>query len=282
VERHRGSPEDAGLVGRRVVGENFITCGRCAACRQGRWNECAQAREVGFQLPGGYGEYFVTRADHLRALPDTVSLREACLLEPTAVSVYAALRTGIRLGDAVLIIGDGPIGLIMAQLALHQGAGSVVMVGGREGRLALARTLGTSATINYHREVNLQRAIRGLQAQTDVAIEASGNPRALEDAFTLLGPGGRLGVVGDYAGQTVTLDPLTVVHRNLTIVGSNASPGTWDSALALVAAGRVHLSSLISESYGIEQWETALDVARSHRDNVIKVVLRLGGEEPTS
>jgi 2-desacetyl-2-hydroxyethyl bacteriochlorophyllide A dehydrogenase len=274
-----GSPGDEDLLGQRVIGENFMTCGRCPACRQGRWNDCLQSREVGFQLPGAYGEYFVTRASHVRVLPGTVSLREACLLEPTAVSVYAASRTGMRLGDAVLIIGDGPIGLIMVQLALLQGARSVVMVGGRDGRLELARTLGAGATVNYHRERDIVGAVRGVQEQTDVAIEASGNPQALEAAFALLGPRGRLSVVGDYAGRTVTLDATSIVHRNLTIVGSNASPGSWDTALALVAAARVRLLPLITHAYPLERWETALDTARSHGDDVIKVVISFGGEE---
>ncbi len=274
-----GSADDAALVGQRVVGENFITCGSCLACRQGKWNECPQSREVGFQLPGGYGEYFVTRASHLRVLPATVSFHAACLLEPTAVSVYAAERTGFRLGDGVVIVGDGPVGLILVQLALMKGASSVIVVGGREGRLALAKTLGAVATINYHREHDLVSAVRRLQAQTDVAIEASGSPRAFEAAFAILAPSGRLGVVGAYGGQTVTLDPSVIIHRNLTIVGSNASPGSWDAALALVASGRVQLEPLISGTYSLEEWEPALEAARSHRDDVIKVVLRVGSEE---
>lgn len=274
-----GSPDDEALLGQRVVGENFLTCGRCPACRQGRWNDCPESREVGFQLPGAYGEYFVTRASHVRVLPGTVSLREACLLEPTAVSVYAATRTGMHLGDAVLIIGDGPIGLVMVQLALLQGACRVVMIGGREGRLELARSLGASVTINYHRERDIAEAVRGVQEHTDIAIEASGNPQALEAAFALLGPRGRLSVVSDYAGRTVTLDATSIVHRNLTVMGSNASPGSWDTALALVTAARVHLSPLISHVYPLEGWQTALNVARSHRDDVVKVVISFGGEE---
>jgi 2-desacetyl-2-hydroxyethyl bacteriochlorophyllide A dehydrogenase len=274
-----GSPEDGGLVDQRVVGENFITCGRCAACRQGRWNACPESREVGFQLPGGYGEYFVTRASHLRVLPATVLLRDACLLEPTAVSVYAAKRTGIRSGDGVVIAGDGPIGLILLQLSLLQGASSVIVIGGREGRLALARTLGASATINYHRELDIASAVTSRQTQTDVAIEASGSPAALQAVFAVLGQSGRLGVVGDYAGQSVTLDPATIVHRNLMIIGSNASPGTWDTALRLAASGQVRLSPLISDAYPIEEWQTALDVARSHRSDAVKVVLSFGSPD---
>lgn len=272
-----GDPSDASMIGARVVASNFITCGRCPACHQGRWNDCVQAKEIGFDLPGGYGECFVTRTDLLRPISAAIAAREACLIEPTAVCVYAVERAHIHMGDSVVIIGDGPIGLISVQLAHLQGAGHIIVIGGRDSRLALARSLGADETINYHHEPDIVAAVKRHQQLTDVALEVSGSPTAFENAFEMLGTGGRLAVVGDYSNQTVRIDPTSIVHRNLTMIGSKASPGTWDTALALVAAGHVQLHPLITDVYPLEEWETAIATARSHRDGVIKVVIEYEG-----
>ena len=274
-----GGGEDLYLMGKAVVGENFQTCGRCPACHEGKWNQCLDAREVGFDFPGGYAQYFVTRAGSLRELPPTIALREACLIEPTAVCVYAVERVDVRFGDHVMIIGDGPIGLLCLQLSLLRGAGRVTVVGGHDARLAVARSLGAALALNYHREPGVAEAMRYV-APVDVVIEASGSPAALETAFDVAAMGGRLGVVGDYAGASVRLDAGSIVHRNLVVAGSNASPGTWDRAIRLVASDRVRLAPLISSVFPLEMWETAWNHARQKHSGTIKVVLSLGGTAP--
>ncbi len=273
-----GSKADQHLVGQRVVAENFLTCGHCAACRQGHWNECPEAREVGFELPGGYSSYFVTRASLVRVLPDSVGLREACMIEPTAVATYAVERSNVRVGDRAVIFGDGPIGLLCLQLVCLHGAQEIIVVGGDEARLNVARSLGADITINFLQEENVTAAIKKHHPTTDVAIEASGSLKALHDAFGVLGFGGRLSIVSSYTEHDFHLDPLSIVQRNLTIVGSVASPGTWDTAIALVAARRVKIAPLVSAVYPIADWAAALDAARTHKDGAVKVALSFGNE----
>lgn len=269
-----GRPEDEVLVGMRVVGENHLTCLRCPACREGRWNACPEAQEVGFELPGGYAQRFVTRTSHLHVLPDGLSPEEAALIEPLAVSLYGMERTGVRAGERVGVFGDGPIGLLCVQVARCMGASEVILLGGRSGRLALGVRLGASEGVNYH-EVHgaLGEALRSRFGRMEVCMEASGSVRGLEAALAWLGFDGRIGVLGDYGEEGLSIRPTEWIRRNVQLVASNATAGTWDRAMALATSRVIRLKELVSAVFPIEQYEEAFALAEG-RSDAAKVVLR--------
>src|SRR5260221_8618364 len=128
-----GLEVDPGLVGKRCVAENVLTDGG----------------EVGFEHPGGYAEYFLTEASNLHVLPADFPSATAALIEPLAVVTRALKRLRPRNRNKVLISGDGPIGLLTLMGLRHAGVEQIVMVGGRAGRLALARELGARATYHF-------------------------------------------------------------------------------------------------------------------------------------
>ncbi|MBN1345297.1 MAG: alcohol dehydrogenase catalytic domain-containing protein [Phycisphaerae bacterium] len=266
-----GPDVDPSWLGRPVVGDNIITCGQCSVCRQGRWNACPEAKEVGFQLPGAYGEYLVTRADHLIHLPDEQSITTAALIEPLAVAVHGMSKLNVRPGDRCVVLGDGPLGLLCLQLADLAGGRDVILVGGHERRLTVGRALGADECINYH-EVGdaLADAILDLHGATDHVVDATGNVRAVETAITCLGQGGRLLVMGDYRDDRAAIRVLTLVHKNLEIVGANASPGTWHRAVELAGSGQVQLGPLLTHQFSRAQFADAIELVRSKRDGVIK------------
>jgi len=260
-------------IGRPVVADNVITCGSCQACRRGQWNDCPQGKEIGFELPGAYGRFLVTRADHLIELPDTIALEHAPLIEPLAVAVHGMTKLAVRPGDRCVILGDGPIGLLCLQLACAAGGRDIIVVGGHEERLRLAATLGARHCVNYH-EVGdrLARRIRDLHGGSNRVVEASGNIHAVEQAIECLGQQGCLLVLGDYRQHRAAVPMLTVLHKNLTIVGANASPGTWHRAVDLAASGLVRLAPLITHRFKRTQFHEALELVRRKQDGVIKAV----------
>jgi len=247
------------LLGCRCVGENVLSNGG----------------EVGFEHPGGYGEYFLTEAERLWRIPESLSDEAATLVEPLAVAVRAVRRMRVRKRDKALIFGDGPIGLLVAALLRAREVRSVTLVGGREPRMKLAMELGVQAVLNYHRLAgrDLTVAVREhVRGNFPLVVEASGSLAAAGAALGLAAAGGRVIVVGDYGDACVDARWNMILHRELTIVGSNASAGAWAEAVRLVSDRVLPLERLVSHVYPVERYQDAL-TAMDKDPTAIKVVL---------
>lgn len=127
--------EFATLVGKAVVADNLVTCGTCLACLAGRPNLCRKMDELGFSLNGSHAEYLVTLARNVRVLPPGLSLKAAALAEPVGVALYGARRARVGLGDRVVVLGAGPIGLFAMQTCRAAGAATLEPGHGRLGNL---------------------------------------------------------------------------------------------------------------------------------------------------
>lgn len=244
-------------VGRACVAENVL----------------ADGGEVGFEHPGAYAECFLTEARNLRRLPEGLDPGAAALIEPLAVCVRAVKRLGPTRTGPALIFGDGPIGLIAALLLARRGLRGVTVVGGRASRLALARRLGRFRTYNYHDAkgdlaAGLRKAVAGA---FPLVIEASGAPQAMAAALDLAAPGGKVLVIGDYGESRAGFPWNQLLHRELTLIGSNASAEAWPEAVRLAGAG-FPLQRLISKRLPAARFAEALELVRHSRE-VMKVIL---------
>jgi 2-desacetyl-2-hydroxyethyl bacteriochlorophyllide A dehydrogenase len=265
--------EHADLVGRAVVADNLVTCGRCAACLAGRPNLCVAMDELGFSLDGAHAEYLVTLARSVRVLPAGVSLRAAALAEPLGVALYGTRRARVGLGDRVLVLGAGPIGLLTLQTCLAAGAREVWQTDRRAERLALASRLGAATTVDVSREDLLPTLVRDRFAP-DVVMECSGSPEAFAIALKAVRPGGRVGVLGYYADDPARIRPSDIMMRDLEVIGAVCPTGAWDAAVGLIADGRVNTDALITHVMPLERFEEAYALARGG-DGVVKVVLEV-------
>jgi 2-desacetyl-2-hydroxyethyl bacteriochlorophyllide A dehydrogenase len=253
-----GPDVDTRLVGRRCVAENV-------------W---ADGGEVGFEHPGGYSQYLLTEATNVQVIPDDFPFATAALIEPLAVCVRAMHRLGSVEGP-VLISGDGPIGLLMTALLAHAGMRDVVLVGGREQRLALAREFGAQHTVNYHTVTGaLAVAIRDKTvAEFPTVVEATGSHSALNTAFDLLAREGKLLILGDYALSRADFLWNTILLRELTVLGSNASAGAWPEAVRLAVTKQVPLGRLVTHRLPASEFAAGVAITRSRQADVIKVIL---------
>jgi 2-desacetyl-2-hydroxyethyl bacteriochlorophyllide A dehydrogenase len=252
-----GVPAD--LLGRRCVGENILSDGG----------------EVGFEHPGGYGEYLVTEASNIYLLPDDFPFGLATLIEPLAVAVRGIRRLRATDLQSALVLGDGVIGLLTLLLLRRAGIERVVMVGGRVGRLKLACELGAAATVNYHQaDDNLVSAIMRVEEKPfPNVIEASGSPWAAQTALEVTAPEGHIVILGDYGEARSNFRWNHLLHHEIELIGSNASAGAWPEAVRLAVSGELPLQRLVTHQLPAKCFAEGIELVRSRRDDVIKVVL---------
>jgi threonine dehydrogenase-like Zn-dependent dehydrogenase len=251
-----GAEADRDLIGRFCVAENVMGDGG----------------EIGFEHPGGYGEYFLTEARNLQCLPKSLSPAAACLIEPTAVCVRGLRR--LRLSDSrkpILVFGDGPIGILMLMLLFDAGARDLLLVGGRTARLNLAAELTGAQTINYHSaNSDLGAVIRETRPDGfKHIVEASGSAGALSVAFGSAARGAKILVLGDYGSQRADFYWNLVLLEELELIGSNASSGAWNEAANIGL--RLPLASLITSRLPASEIAGELPRLLASRDEV-KVV----------
>ena len=248
-----GSGGNPAWIGRNCVAENV-------------W---ADGGEVGFEHPGAYGEYFVTEQANVHLLPAGFPTTEAALLAPLAVCVRARNRAGTHLAGPVLIMGDGPIGLLMAAVVKNAGISDITLLGGREYRLAVARELGARRTLNYH-GLKSDAATLG---EFRTVVEASGSAAAMTAALGRAARGGTVLVLGYYGPGRADFPWNTILHREMHLIGSAASAGGWTEAVAMAVQGRVTLHSLVTHPMAADQFAEGVRLTRDRTANVIKVVL---------
>jgi threonine dehydrogenase-like Zn-dependent dehydrogenase len=200
-------------------------------------------------------------------IPDNVDDRQGALIEPLSCAVHGMRLIGPVLGQRVLIIGAGTMGLLLLQLLLRSGAASVTVVDRKPARLDVARALGAS---NVAQEVAAADAGRFA-----VAVDATGAPSAIEAAFGSLDRGGRLLVFGVASGDaSVSLSPFRIYNDEITILGSMAVLNSFGEAVDLMAAGAIDTAPLLGSPVSLDQFPEAL--ARVRNGDGIKVQVAPG------
>jgi threonine dehydrogenase-like Zn-dependent dehydrogenase len=233
-------------VGAKVVVEPFIGCGACYPCRIGKSNCCMKLQIIGVHRPGGYADYLTAPALLVHKIPEGLSLSFASFAEPVAIGVQACRRGEVASGEYVLILGCGPIGLALVEVARARGA-RVVATDIAPNRLETAARLGAE-TIPAGKGL-LQTILEQTQGEgAPVVIEATGNPKAMEQTVELVAAGGRIVIVGLVKqGVGVTFPGLDFTRKEMTIVGSRASVNCFPESLELLASGAITYPHVATE-----------------------------------
>lgn len=240
-------PDTAGpRLGTRVVVEPFLGCGHCYPCRIGKPNCCANLRIIGAHQDGGFADYVIAPVDKLFVIPDGMSAYKASFAEPVAIGVQSCRRGQVTSDDTILILGAGPIGLALIEVARSIGAKTYV-TDVLPGRLEIASTLGATpiaAGEGFFDE--LMHLTRG--EGMPVVIEATGNVSVMEKTVDYVAAGGRIVIVGLVKkGVGVTFPGLDFTRKEMTIVGSRASTGCFPESLDLLASGKIRYPDIGSE-----------------------------------
>jgi 2-desacetyl-2-hydroxyethyl bacteriochlorophyllide A dehydrogenase len=220
-------------------------CGACPACRSGHSHICQHLDFVGIDSPGSMQAAWTVPADLLVRLPDTMPLQRAALVEPTAVAVHDVGRAALVAGERVVVVGAGPVGLLIACVARAADA-EVLLLEVAPYRRAVAEQLGL--TVLDPTEADVPAAVDDWTsgAGADASFEVSASQPGLDTALGVLGVRGRMVVVGIHA-QPRQLDLHQVFWRELTILGARVyQRADFTAAVHLVAAEAVPVEALIS------------------------------------
>jgi threonine dehydrogenase-like Zn-dependent dehydrogenase len=256
--------------GDRIAAHPVIPCRTCENCRRGLGHLCARMGHLGLDRDGTFAEYFCIRADRVRRVPEN-AVPFACLLEPVAVCLEAVQRGRIQPGERVLIVGDGPFGILIARLAGRFKPGRIILVGRHEFRL---RQVPEAIAINEKQSPGVIEAVhqasQGLGV--DVAILAAGTQAALDLCLGSLRARGRAVIFSAVAGEA-RLDLFRVHTQELEILGACNDEDLIDQALACLSDSQLQLSTLISHRLPFSEWPRAFDLARGNKDEALKVAL---------
>lgn len=258
-------------VGDRVSGEGHITCGFCRNCRAGRRHLCRNTQGVGVNRAGAFAEYLVIPAFNAFKLPADVTDDMAAIFDPFGNAVHTALSFNMVAED-VLITGAGPIGIMAAAVAKHVGARNVVVTDINDYRLALAKQMGASTTVNVAQESLSEVMDRlGMAEGFDVGLEMSGVPSAFRAMLESMNHGGKIAMLG-IPPEQMGIDWTQVIFKGLEIKGIYGREmfETWYKMAGLIQSG-LDLKPIITHNLPIEEFQKGFDIMRSGQSG--KVIL---------
>lgn len=258
-------------LGDRVSGEGHITCGYCRNCRAGRRHLCRNTVGVGVNRAGAFAEYLVIPAFNAFKLPDDVSDELAAIFDPFGNAVHTALSFNLVAED-VLITGAGPIGMMAAAVARHVGARNIVITDVNDFRLALAKRMGATRTVNVANEsLNDVMSSLGMTEGFDVGLEMSGVPSAFRSMLSSMNHGGKVALLG-IPGEDMAIDWSQVIFKGLELKGIYGREmfETWYKMAGLIQSG-LDLKPMITHTLPVADFQEGFDIMRSGQSG--KVIL---------
>ncbi|RPF54253.1 zinc-dependent alcohol dehydrogenase [Aquisalibacillus elongatus] len=275
--------EDASLIGRCVVINPYIPCGKCEHCLDGRENQCDNGQffskkvapaslNYGFRENGGMAEYIVVPNENIMLLPEKVPNEVAAISEALAVGLTAIEKVKDVQGKSFVVFGPGPIGLGIASLLKGLGAGKIIMIGipGDEKRLETAEQVGVDETVISDEALTDQ--LLQLSNGYDVIFDCSGHHSVPNQAVKLLKKGGELVLVG-ISTQEFQLQMDQIVRGEISVYGSyGITRSTFNRVLEYATDSAFPFNQLISKVYSFEDAKEAFDFAQNQANG--KVILQ--------
>lgn len=266
-----GTVEEAGSkttrfkIGDRVVVEPNIACDNCPACLNNRQNFCESWNGVGVTLPGGFAEYVAVPEKAVFGIGD-LDFPSGALVEPLSCVLHGVERAGFRLGDRVLIVGAGPIGVLLSKTIQLQGACEITQIDKNPARLELARKSGAART---------ESSFDALKPfDYDVVVDATGVPALMEKTIGFVRKGGKILLFGvPPNGAAVSFPAFTIFQHGLTILSSFTSVRNSIQAVRLLTSGRLDVKPLISHTLPLADFARGIEIIEKGREGALKVLM---------
>ncbi len=252
------APDHASLVGKRVVGEINAACRVCQTCLQGRPTHCPNRTTLGIMgRDGAFADYLSLPIENLHPLPEEISTEQAVFIEPLAAACEIPQLVTIKPKDRVIIIGDGKLGLLCAQILALSGC-HVTLLGRHPERHAWLLLKSIAGTSN----------IEDIPPGADIVVEATGSPEGLTTAIQLVRPRGTIVLKSTYHGEILVNMTELVIHE-ISVVGSRCGP--FAPALRLLGSGMIEVEPLIHARFSLSDGIKAMEQASQR--GTLKVLL---------
>ncbi|MBW2412681.1 MAG: alcohol dehydrogenase catalytic domain-containing protein [Deltaproteobacteria bacterium] len=266
--------------GDRVIVPTFTHCGNCFFCKKGSPSQCEKGGIIGFgSIRGGLGgaqtEYVrVPFADmSLVKTPDNLSDEDVLFVGDVIATAYFALENvPIKPGDTVAIVGPGPVGLAVQEIAPVFGAGKIIMIGTREYRMEVAGQRGATL-INPNQENAPEKVLELTNGYgADVVVECAGTPESFQIAFDSVRKGGSVSLMGMW-GEPVEVPLNDMVMNNITIFTGLVDCNRLEEIVQLIEAGRINTNFLITHRMKLDDILEAYRIFENKEDNVLKIAI---------
>jgi (R,R)-butanediol dehydrogenase / meso-butanediol dehydrogenase / diacetyl reductase len=256
-----------------VVVMSYVACGECEACRTGKSSRCRKMKGVGFgDVPGAYAEKMKTTPGSCFKMPAGMSHRLGATVEPLVVGLHGVHRAQLRAGETCVIMGAGPIGLVTLLWARFAGARSIVVSEMADGRRDKALQMGADAAVHPRVKNPAAMMQEMIGAPPDVIFECIGAAATLDEAVTYARRGGRVVVLG-VCMEDDSFRPMQAMNRELDIKFSlGLEPGEIETAIDMLAAGRVSTEPMITHVIGLDELPNAF-AALSRPSDQTKVMV---------
>lgn len=265
--------------GDHVTIDPNIYCQQCVPCRMGKKQNCEHLFALGVNTNGGFAEYALCPETQCLKVSEELDYDVAAMAEPLACALHGIDKVGIQVGQMVLIIGGGTIGLLMVQLAKLAGASTVILSEPIAMRREIGLEVGADAVVDPIHE-NVSQKIKELTGRegTDVVIECVGKVFAVDQAFQAAGLGAKVLLFSvPESGAVANLPLQDVFDKELTIMGSRINPDTQLRAVNLLNSELLQIKKLITHTYDLDHLEDAIKMQMSSES--IKVVVHPQGND---
>lgn len=264
-------------AGDRVALEPGVPCGQCEFCRSGKYNLCPDVEFLATPPYHGCLMNYIAFPENMAfKLPDNVSTKEGALVEPLAVGLHAAAQGNVRLGDKVVILGAGTIGLVTLLACKAYGATEVTVVDVIEKRLEVAKNLGATRVINAKTE-NAVETMTALTngAGVDKVIETAGNEHTIKQCPYLVKRGGTIVLVGLAPKDIIDFNFMQIMVKEADIKTVFRYRNLYPSAIGAIADGKINVKGIVTHEFDFEESDKAFDFVIENKNDVVKAVIKI-------
>jgi len=257
--------------GDRVVHEPISYCGKCYACRNGQGNVCSNLHVTGCNMSGGMEEFFVADEKQWHKIPDWITWNEAALIEPYTIGAHVCARAELKPGDVFLIFGAGPIGLMLADTAIHMGA-TVIITEVSEGRLELARKIGAHYVVDSKTEDAKEVVMRVTNGEgANVICDCAGLRSVAEDIVNYASSAARFIPT---APVPFHFDAYEAMHKQLNIISCRLQMNQFVPVISRFALYKEHADMMVTDVFDFDKTKEAFIYAEERHPETGKIVIR--------
>ncbi len=264
-------------VGDKVALEPGITCGQCEFCKTGRYNLCPDVEFLATPpYHGSLMNYIAFPENMCFKLPENITTKEGALVEPLAVGMHAAIQGNVKLGDSVVILGAGTIGLVTLLACKAYGATEITVVDVLPKRLEYAKKLGATATINAL-EVDVFSEMDKITGKkgVDIVIETAGSARTISQTPYLVKNGGTIVLVGLAPQDIIEFNFAKIMAKEAQIKSVFRYRNIYPTAIKAIANGVIDISGIVTHEFDFEDSAKAFDHVINNKQDVVKAVIKI-------